>query len=91
MSFQKRFEFNLYTMKWMKCTKDIKVQTTLEIHDHFQDKTQYYTFFAAIIHQVRSTFASFNSNSVFRVALMVVIIRPCVTVIQNGFYLMMIR
>ena len=39
-------------MKWMKCTKDIKVQTTLEIHDHFQDKTQYYTFFAAIIHQV---------------------------------------
>jgi len=47
----KRFEFNLYTMKWMKCTKDIKVQTTLEIHDHFQDKTQYYTFFAAIIHQ----------------------------------------
>ena len=51
-SLQKRFEFNLYTMKWMKCTKDIKVQTTLEIHDHFQDKTQYYTFFAAIIHQV---------------------------------------
>ena len=40
----------------MKCTKDIKVQTTLEIHDHFQDKTQYYTFFAAIIHQVRSTY-----------------------------------
>ena len=52
VSLQKRFEFNLYTMKWMKCTKDIKVQTTLEIHDHFQDKTQYYTFFAAIIHQV---------------------------------------
>ena len=81
-------------MKWMKCTKDIKVQTTLEIHDHFQDKTQYYTFFAAIIHQVRSTYdppTPLSLTLILRVALMVVIIRPCVTVIQNGYYLMMTR